>query len=75
MQRDGEVSDLGRLLFEQANQLTQQRQLGMEHGHAHAARDLKALFLAYDRAVLEPATRIPTMLHLTIEELRKKYAT
>lgn len=75
MQRDGEPSDLGRLLFEQANQLTRQRQLGMEHGHAHAARDLKALFLAYDRAQLDPNTRIPTMLHLAIEALRKKYAT
>ncbi len=75
MQRDGEMSDLGRLLFEQANALNQQRALGMEHGRAHAALDLKGLFLAYDRALLDANARIPTMLHLAIESLRKKYAT
>ena len=74
MQRDGEISDLGRLLFEQVRALNHQMRVGLEHGHQHAAQDLKDLFLAYDKAVLDPATRIPTTLHLAIETLRRKYA-
>lgn len=74
MQRDGEFSDLGRLLLEQQLALHQQRTLGMEHGHTQAALDMQPLFLAYDRAVLDPNSRIPTGLHLAVETLRRKYA-
>ena len=74
MQRDGEISVLGRLLLEQANALNQQRAAGMEYAQYHAALNMRALFAAYDRAVLDPTTKIPTLLHVAIESLRKKYA-
>ncbi len=74
MQRDGELSDLGRLLFEQASAFNQQLIAGVQYGEMHAALDMKPLFAAYDKAVLDHGTRIPTTLHLAIESLRKKYA-
>lgn len=68
------LSDLGRFLFGQANAMNQQLQNGLTIGQQHAAQDLRSLFTAYDRAKNDREARIPTILHIAIETLRKKYA-
>jgi hypothetical protein len=69
------TQDLGRLLFDQANHLNEQLRRGVEIGRTDARRDLQGLFRAYERALLDAHARIPTALHLAIEELKKKYGS
>ncbi len=75
MKKADEMSDLGRYLFEQANLMNESMRNGLTIGRQHAEQDLKSLFVAYDRAKNDPNARIPTTLHIAIENLRQKYAT
>ena len=68
------MTELGALMLQQIHALNQQLRTGLDYGHQHAAQDMRALFEAYHRALLNPDAKIPTTLHLAIEELRKKYA-
>ena len=68
------LSDLGRMLFEQANAMNNQFVRGMEATREQLTIELKTLFEAYDRACLDPNAKIPTRLHLALEDLRKRYA-
>lgn len=64
---------LSDLILLHADAMNTQLCTGMTYGREHAARDMQVLFKAYDAALVNPDAKIPTMLHLSIEALRKKY--
>lgn len=68
------MSELGALIVEQASAMNDQRRLGMDFMREEAKRDFRSVIEAYERALLDANSRIPTMLHIAIEQLRKKYA-
>lgn len=63
------MSELSDMIFAQANAMNQQFQTGLKAGKEMNRAAHKALKVAYDAALKDEAVKIPTTLHVAIEQI------
>lgn len=63
------LSDMGRLLFEQANAMNQQFLTGLKAGREISATAHRLLKASYEKAKEDPAAKIPSPLECAIENI------
>jgi polygalacturonase len=62
--------DFGQLAIDTLRDHAALTQSGIEVGRRHKQAEIRALIVAYDKALADPATKIPTYLQGAIEALR-----
>lgn len=68
-QHNADNFDLGRMLFDQADAMNRQFQLGLKVGKDISRIAVAALEAAYDRAQQDSEAKIPTVLSCAIENI------